>query len=63
MAIEFENNRSRTLSNRTGADSIDDKSDLELFSEFYQLQNNEALCEEKRAIVSDLLTKLGEESL
>ena len=63
MSIEFENNRSRTLSNRTGADSLHDKTDLELFSEFYALQNNEALCEEKLAIVSDLLEKLGEDLL
>ncbi len=61
MTIEFENNRSRTLSNRTGADSIEDKSDLELFSEFYQLQNNEALSDEKLAIVSELLERLGED--
>jgi len=61
MSIDFENNRSRTLSNKTGADSLDDKTDLELFSEFYALQNNEVLCEEKLAIVRDLLEKLGEE--
>lgn len=61
MSIEFENNRSRTLSNKTGADSLDDKTDLDLFSEFYTLQNNEVLCEEKLAIVKALLEKLGEE--
>ena len=63
MSIEFENNRSRTLSNRTGADSLHDKTDLELFSEFYALQNNEPLGDEKLAIVSDLLEKLGEDLL
>jgi exonuclease SbcD len=63
MSIEFENSRSRKISNRTGADSLHDKSDLELFSEFYELQNNEILGEEKLAIVKTLLEKLGEELL
>lgn len=59
MMIEFENNRNQTVNSRTGAESLDDKTDLELFAEFYALQNNEALSGEQLAIVSELLEKIG----
>lgn len=59
MMIEFENSRNQTVNSRTGAESLEDKTDLELFAEFYALQNNEALSDEKLAIVSELLEKIG----
>ncbi len=59
MMIEFENNRNQTVNSKSGAESLDDKTDLELFAEFYALQNNEALSAEKLAIVSELLEKIG----
>ena len=59
MMIEFENSRNQTVNSRTGAESLEDKTDLELFAEFYALQNNEALSDEKLTIVSELLEKIG----
>ena len=40
---------------------MEEKSELELFEEFYQLQNNQPMSEEQKEFTSRLIQKLKEE--
>lgn len=55
MRLEYDN--SRTKQNRIieRAEEIEQKSELELFAEFYELQNNQAMSEEQTAFVAQLI--------
>lgn len=55
MRLEYDN--SRTKQNRIieRAEEIEQKSELELFAEFYELQNNQAMSEEQAAFVAQLI--------
>lgn len=55
MRLEYDN--SRTKHNRIieRAEEIEQKSELELFAEFYELQNNQTMSEEQTAFVAQLI--------
>lgn len=55
MRLEYDN--SRTKQNRIieRAEEIEQKSELELFAEFYELQNNQAMSEEQTEFVAQLI--------
>jgi len=55
MRLEYDN--SRTKQNRIieRAEEIEQKSELELFAEFYELQNNQSMSEEQTAFVAQLI--------
>lgn len=55
MRLEYDN--SRTKQNRfiERAEEIEQKSELELFAEFYELQNNQPMSDEQTALVAQLI--------
>ena len=40
---------------------MEEKSELELFEEFYELQNNQPMSEKQQKLVKELIEKLKEE--
>ncbi len=61
MKIDYDNQRTRSATEVGAAEELETKSELELFEEFYSLQNGQPLGEEQRAFVGELLEKLKEE--
>lgn len=61
MRIDYDNQRSRSNQSGGTAENISQKKPMELFEEFYLLQNSQPLDEEKQKIVQQLLFKLGGE--
>ncbi len=61
MTLDYDNKRTRS-SNIIIADSdAENKSPLELFSEFYELQNNQPMNEEQTAFIKKLIEKIWED--
>ena len=62
LQLAYDNKRTQREQKIEGAVAAERKSELELFSEFYQLQNNQELLEEQRSFVQNLIAGLkGEE--
>ena len=62
LQLAYDNKRTQREQKIEGAMAAERKSELELFDEFYQLQNNQELLEEQRAFVRNLIAGLkGEE--
>ena len=55
MRLEYDNKRTRSNAEVTAAERIEEKSELELFQEFYELQNNQSMTEQQKAFVKALL--------
>lgn len=55
MRLEYDNSRTRQSRVIERAEEIEQKSELELFAEFYELQNNQAMSEEQAAFVARLI--------
>ncbi|MCI9051928.1 MAG: exonuclease SbcCD subunit D [Lachnospiraceae bacterium] len=55
MRLEYDNSRTKQNHVIECAEDIEQKSELELFAEFYELQNNQAMSEEQTAFVSQLI--------
>lgn len=55
MRLEYDNSRTRQSRVIERAEEIEQKSELELFAEFYELQNNQAMSEEQSAFVAQLI--------
>ena len=60
MRLEYDNRRTRESGNVSGACEVEQKSELELFGEFYELQNNQAMSEKQEAFVRELIRKVQE---
>ncbi len=60
MKLDYDNARTRSVAEIGGAAEVETKSPLELFTEFYLLQNNSPMSEEQTAFVSDLIEKIWE---
>ena len=60
MRLTFDNRRTQTQGGPGVAQSIREKSPLELFGEFYEAQNGAPLEEEQTALLSQLLAGLEE---
>ena len=45
----------------TAAQAVEQKSEMELFMEFYELQNNQPMSEEQKEFTGRLIQKLKEE--
>lgn len=60
MRLEYDN--SRTQQNRVidRSEEIEQKSELELFAEFYELQNNQKMSEEQTTFVARLIEECNE---
>lgn len=55
MKLEYDNSRTKQNHVIECAEDIEQKSELELFAEFYELQNNQTMSEEQTAFVSQLI--------
>jgi len=59
MRLEYDNQRTRSINTGLAAREIHLQSPVQLFREFYQIQNNAEIDDEKMGIVTELLEKLG----
>lgn len=62
MKLDYDNKRTRTNAEIIGADDMESKTPIELFSEFYEKQNNQPISEEQCAFVSELIEKIWGEA-
>lgn len=63
MRLDYDNKRTRSNSKITGAENVQEKSPLELFSDFYELQNNQPLSEEQSEYIRTLIESIWEEEV
>ncbi|MGM9938047.1 MAG: exonuclease SbcCD subunit D [Candidatus Ornithomonoglobus sp.] len=63
MRVDYDNTRTRKNEIITGADDVSEKTPLELFSEFYEQQNNQPMTEEQKKYMSELIENVWEEAL
>lgn len=61
MKLDYDNKRTRTLSEINGAQNVKEKTPFEHFCEFYQLQNGQPLSDEQSAFVNDVIEQIWEE--
>ncbi len=60
MKLDYDNKRTRAVSEITGAEDVERKSPLEHFSDFYEQQNGQPMSEEQTALVTALIEKIWE---
>ncbi len=58
MRLEYDNRRTREEQSVEGTDPDTDKSETELFADFYQLQNNQPMSEQQRAFVEGTVRRI-----
>ena len=61
MKLDYDNRRTRNTAQIDGATDVETKSPLELFSDLYELQNNQPMSDEQKAFVSDLIEQIWED--
>jgi exonuclease SbcD len=61
MKLDYDNRRTRSNAEISGADGIERKSPIELFSEFYAKQNNQSMSEEQQTFISGLIEDIWED--
>ncbi len=62
MKLDYDNKRTRTANEISGAENVKEKSPFEHFSEFYELQNGQPLSEEQAGFVRDVIEQIWEEN-
>lgn len=60
MKLEYDNKRTRSGAIISGTMDIENKSPIELVSEFYELQNNQPITDEQKSFVENLIEKIWE---
>ena len=60
MKLDYDNERTRSFAQIDGAANVETKSPIELFSDFYYLQNNTPLDETQKAFVEDMIKQIWE---
>ena len=60
LKLDYDNRRTRSTNEVTGARQVEQKSPLELFEEFYQLQNNQPFTPQQRALVKEIMESIWE---
>lgn len=60
MKLDYDNTRTRTNNSIAGVDDVEQKSPFELFSEFYEKQNNQPMTKEQQVYLSDLIATIWE---
>lgn len=63
MKLDYDNKRTRSNAQITGAENVEEKLPLELFSDFYELQNNQPMSDEQREYISSLIESIWEEEI
>ena len=61
MKLDYDNKRTRSVAQIDGAVDVEAKTPIELFSDFYELQNNQPMSEEQKAFVEDLIEQVWED--
>ena len=61
MKLDYDNTRTRSQGQITGAEAPEKRSPLELLAEFYELQNGKRLSEEQERFSRNLIEKIWEE--
>ena len=62
LRLEYDNLRTRESREIAGTDHAEEKTELELFEEFYKLQNNQAMSLQQRAYMEQMIEDLRGES-
>ena len=60
MRLEYDNKRTRANAEVRAAERVEEKSELELFQEFYELQNNQSMTKVQEQFVEELLRGMKE---
>ena len=60
MRLEYDNKRTRENREVQAVEAQEQKSELELFQEFYELQNNQSMTEVQEQFVEELLRGMKE---
>ena len=60
MKLDYDNARTRANQTVNGAVAVEQKSPMELFSEFYELQNNQPMSDTQREFAAELMEKIWE---
>lgn len=63
MKLDYDNKRTRSNAQIAGAQNIEEKTPLELFGDFYELQNNQPMSEEQKEYISSLIESIWEEEI
>jgi exonuclease SbcD len=61
MKLDYDNKRTRSVSQVDGAIDVETKTPIELFSDFYELQNNQPMSDEQKAFVEALIEQVWED--
>lgn len=61
MKLDYDNKRTRSVSQVDGAVDVETKTPIELFSDFYELQNNQPMSDEQKTFVEDLIEQVWED--
>lgn len=61
MKLDYDNKRTRSVARVDGAVDVETKTPIELFSDFYELQNNQPMSDEQKAFVEDLIEQVWED--
>ena len=61
MKLDYDNKRTRTNMVITGDEEAETKTPFELFSDFYELQNNQTMNEEQADFMKSLIEKIWED--
>ncbi len=61
MGLEYDNARTRENRMIEGAETVEQKTELELFEEFYELQNNQPMSGEQKEFAKKLIKELKED--
>ena len=60
MKIDYDNRRTRSDAAVSGGAEVESKTPLELFADFYELQNNQPMSEQQSAFMKELIEKTWE---
>lgn len=60
MKLDYDNKRTRESGQIDGADMVERKSPMELFAEFYEKQNNDAMSEEQMEFAAGIIQEIWE---
>ena len=60
MKLDYDNKRTRSAGEITGAENVKEKSPFEHFCDFYELQNGQALSDEQAEFISDIIERIWE---
>ena len=61
MKLDYDNKRTRSVSKVDGVVDVETKTPIELFSDFYELQNNQPMSDEQKTFVEDLIEQVWED--